>query len=178
MDDSRSQMAAAVLSRTVPGIVQSLLDNREFRDEYSLQLGRNVVFKNHDFSVSREVLYECVRRVSRKGNGLTILDTDQREWLVEGRLDEKRRESLTISREGRCIGLPKIFGLSADRVVRLREFNEVAEEVNLPTRDSWSRSMGTHPLDDDAIEDLHADICDTPSYFGRKYTGTDWRWAS
>lgn len=167
MDDSRSQMAAAILNRTAPGIVQSLLDYREFKDEYRLRLGRNIVFKNHDFSVSREVLYECVRRVSSKGNGLTILDTEQREWLVERRLDEEMREVLTISREGKCIGLPKIFGLSADRVVRLREFDEVAEEVNLPTRDSWSRSMRTHPLDDDAIEDLHADLCDTPSYFGR-----------
>ena len=121
-----------ILSRTEPGIVQSLLDNREFKDEYRLRLGRNIVFENHDLSVSREVLYECVRRVSSNGNGLTILDTDQREWLVERRLDEEMRELLTISRGGKCIGLPKIFGLSADRVVRLREFDEVAEEVNLP----------------------------------------------
>ena len=166
-DDSRSQAAATVLSRTAPGIVQSLLDIREFKDKYSLQLSRNIVFKEHGFSVSRETLYECVKRVSTKGNRLRILDTDQREWLVEKKLDEEMREVLTISREGKSIGLPKIFGLSADRSVRLSQFEEVADEVNLPTRKSWFRSMRIRPLDGDEIEDLHADICDTPSYFGR-----------
>lgn len=166
-DDRRSQIAALILSRTAPAIAQSLLDNREFKDEYRLRLGRDIVFKDHGFSVSREASYECVRRVRSKGNQLTILDTDQREWIVERMVDAEGREVLTISREGQCIGLPMIFGLSADRLVRLREFDKGAEEVNLPTRDSWYRSMRDHPLSDDEIEDLHADLGDTPSYFAR-----------
>ena len=166
-EEVKAQIAKVVLSRTAPMLVQSILDNRGFRDEYRLRMGKTIVFKDHGIRVPRRELYESVSRASRGSEGLTILDTDQHEWLVKCRSDEEKREVFTISREGTCIVLPKFLGLSSDTAVRIKELDEVADMVNLPTRDSWVRVMQERALDEDGVEALYSDLSDTPMYFAR-----------
>ena len=78
----RSSVAQAALEHMPPVIRQTLIEQRDFCEEYGLKADAVIAFGNTGISVQRSELFEAIRAVLADRSEVAVTDTDGRDWKV------------------------------------------------------------------------------------------------
>ena len=163
--DLRSALALGALSVQAPLVQDALLEDREFRDEYGIEMDGVLAVGEADRAFSSSVLCGAVRKALSSTLVQGVADTEGREWKVERTQAEGELPQLLLYRDGERLTLPLEFvALSSDREARLELLEGAAIHVNLPreTVEFWRGILRERPLDDYEVQHLQADRLDTP----------------
>ena len=165
----RAAVAQGLLELAPPLIRMSLLDNTQFREEFSFDRDRLLEFGDSGPSFTRTRLYDAIRRALSGKSGLKVTDADGREWKLAVERREGRSTTLAISHGSEQIALLPHVTLSSNSDERLECINYVAQEFNLPmsARNMWREIVKERALDDDEVDELYSDFCDTPIHVAR-----------
>ncbi len=161
----RSALALGALNLQAPLVQDALLDDREFREEYGIQMDGVLSVGEADRTFSSSVLCGAVRKALSSTLVQGVADTEGREWKVERVQAEGELPKLLLYRDGERLTLPLEFvGLSTDRETRLELLEGAASHVNLPREavEFWRGILQERPLDDYEVQHLQADRLDTP----------------
>ena len=163
--DLKSALALAALELQAPLVQDTLLENREFRDEYCIQIDGILSVGETNSSFNCSVLCGAVRRALSSTLPEEATDREGQEWKVKNIGGTGELPKLLLCGESKRLGLPVEFvALSSDRRTRLELLDRAASEVNLP-RDAferWRSILHERPLEDYEVEQLQGDRLDTP----------------
>ena len=165
---ARAAAAQFVLRIAPPLICNDLVSDSTFRETYGFISDAEIVFRNSGVSVQRSVLYKAIREVLSGAPETVVADTNDRSWKLRNQ-SGKGQAGLVLSSGETRIPLPGYRVLSNDREVRLRSFDETADDFNLPVdaREDWRSVLTERDLEDDEVERYHDDISDTPVHMER-----------
>lgn len=165
----RAVMAQATLELVPPLIRETLLEKREFREEYGFKADAVLSFGNTGLSIQRSALFEAIREILSGTSELDVTDTKDRQWKLKNEAGRGDLPILVISEGQRRLILPDFSGFSLDSTIRLRSLDKTASDVNLPTsaKNTWRDILSERPFDDDEIDLFHSDIRDNPVYVAR-----------
>jgi len=165
----RSSVAQAALEHVPPVIRQTLLEQRDFCEEYGLKADAVLAFGDTGISIQRSGLFEAIRVVLGDRSEVVVTDTDGRDWKVftEGAAGEQLR--MLISSNGQRHNLQDFTVLSPDGATRLRSLEEAASDVNLPANvvAAWRNILSERSLEDDEVDQFHSEFRDTPVHIAR-----------
>ncbi len=160
----RSALAQAALEYVPPLIRKSLIERRDFREEYGFKTDAILAFDGSDVSIQRSELFDAIREVLTSRSEQAVSDTAGNEWkvLAEGEKDDL--PDLVISHESKRFRLPDFTSLSPDKAMRLRSLAEAASYVNLPaaTKDAWQEVLAERDLEDEEVEQFFDEFRSTP----------------
>ncbi|MAO93224.1 MAG: hypothetical protein CMM78_11200 [Rhodospirillaceae bacterium] len=162
-------MAQAALEHMPPVIRQTLIEQRDFCEEYGLKADAVIAFGNTGISVQRSELFEAIRAVLADRSEVAVTDTDGRDWKVFSEGGEGEQPRLLISSNDQRLNLPDFTALSPDSATRLRSLEEAASDVNLPTNATaaWRAILSKRSLEDDEVDQFHSEFRDTPVHIAR-----------
>ena len=162
--DIRSAVALGLLELAPPLIRDSLLDDADFRDEFGIERERLLAFEDSGPSLKRSELYDAIRLALSGKSGLRLTDPDGRDWELVMERDENQSAILSLTHDDHQITLIPHTTLSPNKDVRLRSVEKIADNFNIPTssRDRWRDIVLSRPLDDEEVDELYYDFCDTP----------------
>lgn len=165
----KSQIARRLLSLVPPLMHESLLDDRDFRDEFGVERDPILSFGDSGPSFVRSTLYNAVRQTLRNETDFKVTDTEGRAWKLGVEKGESEQRIPQISYNGHQIVLLPHTTLLPDSRERIRSFNYIAHRFNLPvsSRNVWHDIVSERPLDDDEVDKFYDDFCDTPIHFKR-----------
>lgn len=165
----RSAMAQVGLELVHPLIRKTLLDDPEFRNEYGFKTEAVLDFGDSGFSIQRSELFHAIRAILSGVLEIEVTAADGRKWKLRNEAEHGDLPALSISSDGRRLVLPGFSALSPDKVVRLRNLEEAAYDVNLPVsaQKYWHAIFLERSLEDDEIEEFHSDLRDTPVHVAR-----------
>ena len=165
---ARTAAAQFVLGIAPPLICSDLVADSTFRETYGFISDAEIIFRKTGVSVQRSVLYKAIREALSGAPETVVADTNDRSWKLRNE-SGKGQAGLVLSSGETRIPLPGFQVLSNDRAIRLRAFDEVADDVNLPVdaREAWRDVLTERDLDDDEVERYHDDISDTPVHMER-----------
>ena len=165
----RSSVAQAALEHMPPVIRQTLIEQRDFCEEYGLKADAVIAFGNTGISVQRSELFEAIRAVLADRSEVAVTDTDGRDWKVFSEGGEGEQPRLLISSNDQRLNLPDFTALSPDSATRLRSLEEAASDVNLPTNATaaWRAILSKRSLEDDEVDQFHSEFRDTPVHIAR-----------
>ena len=157
-------MAQKLLEFAPPLIRDSLLDDADFRDEFGIERERLLAFEDAGPSLDRSELYDAIRVTLSGKSGLRVTDPVGRDWELVMEQDENQSAILSLIRDDQQITLIPHTTLSPNRDVRLHSVEKIADDFNLPTssRVKWREIVLSRPLDDEEVDELYNDFCDTP----------------
>ncbi len=160
----RAAVAQGLLELAPPLIRMSLLDNTQFREEFSVDRDRLLEFGDSGPSFRRTTLYDAIRQTLSGQSALKVTDADGREWRLVVERRKGRSTTLAISHGSEQIALLPHVTLSSNRDERLECINDVALEFNLPmsAQKIWRDIAQERPLNDDEVDEFYNDFCDTP----------------
>ncbi|MEW8051280.1 MAG: hypothetical protein AB2809_12975 [Candidatus Thiodiazotropha sp.] len=165
----RAAMAQAALELVPPLIRKTLLEEREFREEYGFKADAVLAFGDSGVSIQRSALFDAIREILSGVSELGVTDTEEREWKLRNEAENGDLPTLVISVSERRLVLPDFAVLSPDSAIRLRSLDEAASDVNLPAsaQNTWRNVLSERPLEDDEIDQFHSDFRDTPVHVAR-----------
>lgn len=165
----KSVLAKSMLELTPPLIRESLLEQREFREEYGFRSDAILAFGDYDVSIQRSKLFDAIRTLLTGGSDIEVSDVAGRDWKLKLESKEGELPSISISCGEQRLILPDFAALSPDISTRLRSLNEASLDVNLPAsaRDVWHNILSKRDLEDDEIDEFHRDFRDTPIHIAR-----------
>ena len=159
----KSEIARGLLSLVPPLIHESLLDDKEFRDEFGIIGDSLLVFDESGPSIQRSNLYGAIRQALSGQSEVTVSDTDGREWklIIDG--EENRFLVLAIYHDKQVIKLSHVV-LSPDKHTRLRFLELAGRDVNLPHEalSAWRKVLRERAPDDEEADRIYDDLSDTP----------------
>jgi hypothetical protein len=160
----RAAMAQAALELVPPLIRNTLLEDREFREDYGFKADAVLAFGDSGVAIQRSALFDAIREILSGVTERRVTDTDDREWTIKNEAENGDSPTLVISADERRLVLPDFAVLSPDSAIRLRLLDEAASDVNLPARaqDTWSNVLSERALEDEEIDQFHSEFRDTP----------------
>ena len=160
----RSAVAKKLLEFAPPLIRDSLLDDADFRDEFGIERERLLAFEDAGPSLDRSELYDAIRVTLSGKSGQRVTDPVGRDWEVVMEQDENQSAILSLIRDDQQITLIPHTTLSPNRDVRLHSVEKIADDFNLPTssRIKWREIVLSRSLDNEEVDELYNDFCDTP----------------
>ena len=165
----RAAMAQAALELVPYVIRNTLLEDREFREDYGFRSDAVLAFGDSGVSIQRSALFDAIREILSGVSERCVTDTDDREWIIKNEAESGDSPTLVISADERRLVLPDFTVLSPDSAIRLRSLDGAASDVNLPTRAqaTWSNVLSERALDDEEIDQFHSEFRDTPVHVAR-----------
>lgn len=165
----RAAVAQAALELAPPLVRKTLLEEREFREEYGFKADAVLAFGDSGVSIQRSALFDAIREILSGVSELDITDTEEREWKLINEAEDGDLPTLVISADERRLILPDFAVLSPDSAIRLRSLDEAASDVNLPAsaQNTWRNVLLERPLEDDEIDQFLSDLRDTPVHVAR-----------
>lgn len=165
----RAAMAQAALELVPPVIRNTLLEDREFREDYGFKADAVLAFGDSGVAIQRSALFDAIREILSGVTEQRVTDTDDREWTIKNEAENGDSPMLVISTDERRLVLPDFAVLSPDSAIRLRSLDEAASDVNLPARaqDTWSNVLSERALEDEEIDQFHSEFRDTPVHVAR-----------
>ena len=147
----------------------TLIEKREFREEYGFKADALIVFGDTDISIQRSELFDAIRKVLASRAELAVTDTLGREWKVFAERGKGEQPIVAIACGQQRHNLPDFTVLSPDSATRLRSLNETADDVNLPAsaRDVWRVILSERDLEDEEVDQFHSEFRDTPVHIVR-----------
>lgn len=163
METSINTVIAHTAMDYVPPLIrQTLLKDSGFRDEHQLPTDATMTFDDVDIQVS--VISDAVRLVFSGKSSVEVTDSHQRKWEVKNVSPEGKLPNLVMYSDVER-QLPLCFtALSPDKDIRLRSFESVKLNVNLPENESqkWREILAYRALYDVEMFDLEDAVRFTP----------------
>ena len=165
----RAAMAQAAMGLVPPLIRNTLLEEREFREEFGFKTDAVLAFGDSGVSVQRSALFDAIREILLGVSELDMADTEEREWKLRNEAENGDLPTLVISADERRLVLPDFAVLSPDPAIRLRSLDEATSDINLPAsaQNAWRDILSGRPLEDDEIDQFYSDFRDTPVHVAR-----------
>ncbi|MEQ8442532.1 MAG: hypothetical protein RKK11_11340 [Alphaproteobacteria bacterium] len=165
----RSSLAQAALEHVPPLIRQTLVERRDFREQYGFRADAVIALGGAGISIPRSELFEAIRTVLGDRSEVVVGDTDGRDWKVFAEVEEGEQPRVQVSRDDLRYNLPDFTALSPDSSIRLRSLEEAASDVNLPATAivAWRRILSERGLEDDEVDQFHSEFRDTPVHIAR-----------
>lgn len=166
---SKTLLAAVALESVPPSIQAELLADNDFVGQYEINTKNVISFGSSGHSFQRSVLFNKVRALLDSDEPVNIEDADGCVWSVEKDSSSEGGPTLVASGNGKRLVLPNFGTLSQDVEIRIKAFEELTADVNLPVGDcqEWRNILLERPLTDDEESFLQEDIQDTPVYVER-----------
>jgi hypothetical protein len=159
-----SAFALAALRLFPRSIRNSLLLNRDFRNSHGIKRDVQITFHNGGVSFRRSDLFGSIRAAyAPSGTKQVVKDINGKEWQVTiVKMDNLLDFNLTDGE--RQISLPDFSALSPALAERLSGLERTLDRVNLPkiVVDQWRKILSLRVLDDDELDELQADLKETP----------------
>lgn len=161
---TKSALAQAAFEFTPPLVRKTLLEESDFREEYSFRTEAVLSFGDSGFSAQRSDLFKAVRKILEGVPVKQVTDTGGQKWKLKNIGREGDLPSLALSRGKQSLILPDFSALSPDCTIRLRSLNEAISEVNLPrsSQDAWRNVLTVRALSDDEVDAYFSELSDTP----------------
>ena len=166
---ARAAMAQAALEHVPPLIRKTLLNEREFREDFGFKTEALIAFGGSGVSVQRSELFDAVRAVLAGAEDAEVSDVAGGVWRLKNEVGEDAAPILVLSAGEERLRLPDFAVLADDATLRIRSLEESAADVNLPTdaKERWRLILTERALDDDEVDPFHTDIGDTPVHVER-----------
>lgn len=160
----RAIIAQATLGLLPPLIIETLVEDAAFREDYGLTSDAIISFVDFGVYIQRSELYNAVRKHLSGISKVELLDKHDQKWELKNMDEERDVPRLELSSDKQCIVLPNFAELSPDSTIRFRYLDEVVSSVNLPssTRDEWRNVFSKRSLSDDEVDAFWSDYRDTP----------------
>lgn len=161
---ARSALAQAALVLVHPLIRDTLIEDADFREEYGFTTDAVISFGDSGVSVQRSDLFDAVRKILAGASVKDVTDKKGQKWKLRNMGGEKELLSLALSRGKQRLILSGFCVLSPDQTTRLRFLDEVASDVNLPSRkrDAWGNVLSERALEYDEVDAFYSEFRDTP----------------
>jgi hypothetical protein len=165
----RAIIAQATLERLPPLIRKSLIEQREFREDYGFSADAVIAFGDSGVSIQRSELFKAIRAVFAGGSEITVCDVQGKTWKMQVTDKTGTLTNVFISCDEQQLSLPNFRALSPDIRTRIQSFEESAFDVNLPTdaTKTWRTILEDRSLEDDEVEEFHRDFQETPVHVAR-----------
>ena len=165
----RATLACAALELAPPLIRQTLFDDSAFKSEFGFKTEAVVDFGDSGVSIRRSTIFDAARKVLSGSPKVEVADATGKKWKLISKIQEQAPPILAIIGGGQSLNLPDLNVLSQDKTTRLRRFEEVSSDVNLPARErrSWHHILSGRPLEDEEVDEFYSDIRDTPVHVSR-----------
>lgn len=165
----RYKLASLALERLPPLIQKTLLDQRDFLEEYGFKADVVITLGDTDISFQRSDLFKAIRRVFAGQSEVVVTDTDGCNWKVFSDDGDEEQPQILISNNEQQHILPDFTVFSTDKTVRLRSFEKSTADVNLPANvaTKWRNILSKRKLDDEEIDQFHIEFRDTPVRIAR-----------
>jgi hypothetical protein len=162
-------MAGVALDLVPPIIRKTLLEEREFREEYGFKTDAVLAFGDSGVSIQRSAFFDAIRKILSGVSELGVTDAEKTEWVLRNEAENGDLPTLVISKDERRLVFTDFAVLSPDSAIRLRSLDEAAADVNLPTsaQNTWRNILSERPLEDDEIDQFHSDSHDTLVHIAR-----------
>lgn len=160
----RSRLANAVLENAPPIIRKTLLEDKDFRREYSLEADAVLAFGNSGISFQRSDLFAAIRKLLSNTMVEKVIDTNGQIWDLINIGEEGELPRPTLSRDNQKFTLPELVELSPDSSTRLQYLEEAALDENLPrpTTEFWRNILIDRALLDDEVDLFQSEFRETP----------------
>ena len=161
---TRAAIAQATLESMPSLIRNTLLEEREFWEDYKIDVEFTLTFGDLGVSFRRSVLFDAIRKILSGMTEQYVTDSDDREWNLRIEAEIGDLPTLMISANNRRIVLPEFAILSPVSAVRLRSLDEAASYANLPTmaQDFWRNVLSERTLENEEIEQFQSEFRDSP----------------
>jgi len=166
----RSALAHAALKELVPPLIrETLIEESEFRKEYSFKTTSDISFGDSGVSVQRSILFEAVRKILSGTSTEEVTDKGGQKWELKNTSGEGKLPRLTLYRTEQSLVLPDYNTLSPDSSIRLSSLEKAASEDNLPrsVREEWHNILSERALEDEEVNAFHNEFRDTPVHRAR-----------
>lgn len=165
----RAAIARAALEFVPPLIRESLLNEKSFREEYSLKTEARVSFGSSGVSIQRSDLFNAVRTLLAGQGRAQVVDAEGRRWDLTNDAREGELPRLVLSSNKQRLFLPDLSVLSEDVVTRIQALDRSAFDVNLPldATQKWKELLQRRSAEDDELKIIFDDIHDTPTRAAR-----------
>jgi len=169
----RSAIAQAVLELIPPIIGNTLLEDREFREDYGIKLGVAISSGDSSLEIQCSTLFNAIREILSGATEQRVRDTDDREWIIKNEAENGDLPKLVISADEQRLPLSNFVVLSPDSAIRLRSLDVVASDVNLPASAQaiWRNALSERALENEEIDQFHSEFRDTPVHMARSIPG-------
>lgn len=160
----RSRLANAVLENAPPIIRKTLLEDQDFRREYSLEADAVLAFGNSGISFQRSDLFAAVRKLLSGTMVEKVIDTNGQIWDLISIGEEGGLPKPTLYRNNQNFTLPELVELSPDSSTRLQYLEEAAFDINLPgsAAEFWRNILKDRALLDDEVDLFQSEFRETP----------------
>jgi hypothetical protein len=160
----RSRLANTVLENAPPIIRKTLLEDKDFRREYSLEADAVLAFGDSGISFQRSDLFSSVRKLLSGTMVEKVIDTNGQIWELINIGEEGELPKPTLSRDNQNFTLPELIELSPDSSTRLRYLEEAAFDENIPRHamESWRNILIDRALLDDEVDLFQSEFRETP----------------
>jgi len=164
MPYTKEEVTHVALELIHPMLMETLIENADFRDEYGLICDAVISFNECDISFQRSDIYNAVRKCLSGAPTIELLDKRGQKWEVKIVGEEKGIPLLGLFHCKQRLILPNIAGLSPNRTVRIRYLDEVASKVNLPNcvQEKWRNILSANSFNDDEVDDFYREYYETP----------------
>lgn len=166
----RSELAKVALNLVPPMIRKSLIEQKEFCEEFQLQNNAILVFGNSEVTIPSASFFNAVRLLFADSSlEIKLNDRDEEECVMCLKIEGERLPVLSLSKGKKQLFLPGFAVLSTEKSVRLRLLDEVASDVNLPddANERWRCILTKRPLEDDEVNEFFSDLRETPTSLSR-----------
>lgn len=165
----RASLAQAALEHVPPLVRKTLIERREFREEYGLKADAVIALGKPNISIQRSEFFEAIRKVLATGFETAVIDTEGRDWKVFAERGEGEQADLRISSNGQLHSLPDFRALSPDSGARLRSLEEASTDVHLPRNatEAWEGILSVRGLEDEEVAQFLGECRDTPVHIAR-----------
>ena len=154
----------AALEFMSPSLRNSLLNDKEFEEQWGLPTIASVTLGNDGPSFQRPQLYGAIREAIRlPGREIRISDNNADSWRLTAR-SKGEAISFTLENNEKHFSLADHSGLAEDRSIREAWFIRVAHEVNLERDETrqWATKIANAPLSDEEFAVLISRLELTP----------------
>ena len=165
----RSALAEVALGLMPPTIRNTLLEEPKFLQKYNIKVETTLTFGDSGFSVHCSELFDSIRRTLSGTVKQEVTDANDQVWKLSNEAGEGELPTLVVSSNEQRIDLPDFSMLSPDVDIRIRSFDEIVSDVNLPpdAQNIWRKILVERALEDDEVDSLKSDFLDTPVQVAR-----------
>ncbi len=165
-DPEKTLATVEALNYLPPIIRDGLLSSGQFREKYGIRADSKISFGDHKATFVRSALFESIRtEFTRRSSNVTIVDEDGLEWKLQ--ITDPDTGQISLSQGADRLTSTDFWPLHNDNATRLRIFDEMCEEANLPpnAQHQWRDRISLNPLLDDEVYDFWQDARETPFSF-------------
>lgn len=162
----RKAIAQAAMKLVHPLIHETLLNDREFRENFGIKINALISFSDSGVSVQRSELYDAVRAVLAGTKNAEVSDTTGGVCFLNNEIDEEGIPRCVLTVGEKRLNLPDFAVFADNATLRISSLERSAENVNLSTdaKERWRLILSERALDDNEFDSFYADMRDTPAY--------------